>query len=352
MNRIMIVLGMAFALSAFGCGSGSSGDDDTGTDTGTGTADTDADGDTDGDTDGDGDTDADGDTDGDTDTDGDADTDADGDTDADTDSDADADGDTDGDSDSDTDTDSDTSTGSDTGPTLEIVIVGDATSDVTFADSYASQTPSSFTMGIGRVDLMTSADDTSPVTIFDAGAGKYTEVDMKGTTSLTKVKLSDLTQGVYTYAKVLLAMTRFKVQTTVHTAIPVTGGVSVVAALSDTTIDSTARSKGWMRYAFNFSGLDVTRVDTLPPFPDSPTGEVIEEAGKTWLLMNLSDNMTINPSITTSYVATVTMKVKSCFRWEDASTSGYATDVFDSKADGSHETVKSFGPGEYSVTIE
>jgi hypothetical protein len=307
-------------------------------------------GDTAGDADSDGDTDTDSDSDSDTGTD--ADTGSDGDTDGDADTDTDADADADGDSDTDTDSDTDSDTGSATGPTLEIVIVGDAVSDVTFPDSYASQTPANFVMGIQRVDLMTSADDTAPVTVFDAGAGSYAEVDMMGSTSLATVSLSDLTEGVYTYAKVLLAMTRFQVQTTVHTLVPVSGPVSVVAALSDTTIDSTARSKGWMRYTFSFGGLNITRPDTLPDFPDSGTGEVIEEADKTWLLMNLSQNMTINPSVTTSYVATVTMKVKDCFRWQDVATGGYTTGVFDSKSDGAHEPLMGFGPGEYSIVVE
>ena len=330
MHRILLSL----IIAAAAMGSGCSGDDgSSGSDAG---ADTDTDADTDADTDTD------------TDTDTDADTDTDTDTDTDADSGADSGADTDVDADTDTDTDSDL------GPTLEIVVVGDATSDVEYGDSYASQTPSSFVMGIQRVELMTSDTDTSPVTVFDAGDGSYTEIDMLGTTSLTTVHLSDLADGVYTKAKVLLAMTRFQIDTTVHVvAASFDGTADVVAALSDTTIDSSARSKGWMQYTFHYNSLSVPRTDTLPPFPTSATGEVIDEADKTWLLMDLSSSMTISPSITSSYVATVTMKVKDCFRWEDdTATSGYTVDVFDSKSTGEHETVASFGPGEFSILVE
>jgi len=234
------------------------------------------------------------------------------------------------------------------------VVVGDASTAVSFDDTYASQTPSDFIMGIQQVDLLTSATDTSPVTIFDAGAGNYTEVDMLGTTTLTTVPLSQIADGVYTHAKVLLAMTSFNVSTTVHPGgLPsVTGPVSVVAAVSDTTIDTEAREKGWMKYSFSLGSIDFDREDTLPPMPDSETGDVIDESDKTWLLMNLSENMTISPSITDNYIATVDLKVQDCFRWEDQSTAGYTSDVFDSEDDGSHEPLMVFGPGEYQVIVQ
>ncbi len=297
---------------------------------------------------GDGSTDADTDTD--TDTDSDSDTDTDTDSDSDTDTDTDSDTDTDTDSDTDTDTDTDT----DLGPSLEIVVVGEATTDVTWSDAYAAQTPSNFIIGIQQVDLMTAADDTSPVTIFDAGANNYTEVDMLGTTSLVTVSLSTVTDGVYTHARVLLAMAGFDVQTTVHPPyLPaVTGPATITAAISNTTIDSTVRAKGWMEYAFSYGGINFSPEGTLPEFPDSATGEVIDDPTETWLLMNLSENMTINPSITTDYTATVDMKVKDCFRWEDQSTAGYTIDVLDSESNGDHEPLMSFGPGEYQVTVE
>ena len=126
----------------------------------------------------------------------------------------------------------------------------------------------------------------------------------------------------------------------------------ITAALSDTVIDATAREKGWMEYAFDLGGITFSPEGTLPEFPDSQTGDVIDEPDETWLLMNLSDNMDISPSITSSYTATVDMKVKGCFRWEDQSTTGYAPDVLDSQPDGTHEPLMSFGPGEFQVTVQ
>jgi|GEM_PF-5317503 len=241
------------------------------------------------------------------------------------------------------------------GPTLEFVIIGDPDSEVTFEDAYAFQTPTDFFIGVQKVELMTSADDESPVTVFDAGENNYTEVDMQGETSLNKVDLFSLTSGTYTHAKVLLAMARFKVQAKVHPQSPlpaVDGPVSVLAALSDTTINSTEHVQDWVQYSFNFSGIQFDKVGVLPEFPDSATGDVIKSDGETWLLMELSEHMVINPSISDSYEATITMKTRECFRWEDESTSGYETYVFDSDQNGNSEPVMSFGPGEYSIVVE
>ena len=240
------------------------------------------------------------------------------------------------------------------GPTLEFVIVGDPVSDVTFQDSYASQTPAAFYVGVQKVELMTSADDPSPVTVFDAGDDNYTEVDMQNSTTLATIDLFQVLSGTFTHARVLLATARFTVQATVHPPFPVPalqGPVSVVAALSDTVIGSTPRSQDWVQYSFSAGGFPFVQTGTLPPFPNSATGTVIKEGGRTWLQMELSQHLTITPSISMSYVATVAMKTKDCFRWEDQSTSGYATRVFDTDSNGNSEPIKSFGPGDYSIVV-
>jgi hypothetical protein len=240
------------------------------------------------------------------------------------------------------------------GPTIEFVIVGDPASEVAFADSYASQTPTVFFVGIQKVQLLASADDSSPVTVFDAGDNDYAEVDMQGSTSLATVDLFTVLSGTYTHARVLLATARFTVQATVHPPFPVPafpGPLSVLAALSDTVIDSTPRAQDWVQYSFSAGGFPFTKTGTLPPFPDSATGDVIREGGRTWLQVELSQHLTITPSISASYVATVTLKTKNSFRWEDQSTSGYAAGVFDSDSNGNSEPVKSVGPGEYAIVV-
>jgi hypothetical protein len=240
------------------------------------------------------------------------------------------------------------------GPTLEFVIVGDPDSDVTFQDSYASQTPAAFFVGVQKVELLASADDPSPVTVFDAGDDKFTEVDMQASTSLATIDLFQVLSGTYTHARIQLATARFAVQATVHPPFPVPslqGPVSVVAALGDTVIDSTPRSQDWVQYSFSAGGFPFVKTGALPPFPRSATGTVIKESGRTWLQMELSEHLTIAPSLSMNYVATVRMKTKNCFRWEDQSTSGHATGVFDTDSSGNSEPVESFGPGDYSIVV-
>ncbi len=106
-----------------------------------------------------------------------------------------------------------------------------------------------------------------------------------------------------------------------------------------------------MQYSFSAGGFPFVQTGTLPPFPASATGTVIKENGRTWLQMELSQHLTITPSISTSYVATVTMKTRDCFRWQDQSTSGYANGVFDTDASGNSEPVESFGPADYSIVV-
>ncbi|MBN2802245.1 MAG: hypothetical protein JXR91_04035 [Deltaproteobacteria bacterium] len=271
--------------------------------------------------------------------------------------------DTETDSTSDTENDTETDiTGTDSTIDfpLHIKIIGDAVTDPDYKnDGSTGQTPKNYYLGIRQIDLMTSESDLSPVTIFDAGADNFKEVDMLAENDFCTVDLADLPDATYTYAKILIASARFTIDITGHAELPFVGRqdapgtADVVAAISDTTIDDQARNSGWMEYTFNLSGYTVPpQTGTLPEFTAGDTGSMITDGGQTWLLMNFGNNTTIVPSLAKSYTATMTMQVKDSFRWTDTTTfSDYSINVLDAESDGSIEPITSVGPATYSIVI-
>jgi hypothetical protein len=233
---------------------------------------------------------------------------------------------------------------------LNIVVVGEA-SAITFTDGNAGQTPTNYFMGMQRFDLMKSAGDLNPVTVFDYDAS-YIEVDMTTTNNVAQVDLTTIPIGLYTHGRVLLTMTRFDVDTIVHSTLSdLSGTMSVVGALSDCNIDGTARTQDWAEYTFNVAG-GITQPGTLPPMPSTAGGTIIQEGGNTWMVFPLSENLNILPIPNQSKTATIWYNIFESFRWTDSAVGGYATDVFDSESDGSHETVTNFGAVDYLVTVE
>lgn len=230
---------------------------------------------------------------------------------------------------------------------LDIYVEGDS-SATTIDDGYAGQTPTNYTMGVSRFDLMLSDSDPNPVTVFDHG-DQYVEVDMTASTLVGTGDLTQIPPNLYSHGRALLTMTRFDVNTTVHVnPVAVPGTVTVTAALSDTTIDGQGRSQGWVQYTFNIAG-GVTTVGTLPQLPSTAGGTIVQEGGNTWLVFPLDTPMLIIPAPGTDHSATIIYQIFESFRWEDQNGNGYTADVFDAAADGAHEPVMNFGATDYEI---
>jgi hypothetical protein len=235
---------------------------------------------------------------------------------------------------------------------LDIYVEGDSTPK-TFTDGYSGQTPTNYYMGVSRFDLMTSENDTSPVTVFDHGED-YVEVDMSQNTLVGSADLADLPFDFYTHGRVLLKMTRFDVETTVHTTMPpaqVPGTVTVVAALSDAIIDNEQRSQDWVEYTFNVMG-GITTTGSLPELPSTGGGTVVKQNGELWLVFALQSGLTISPLPTQDHTATITYEIYESFRWEDQQQANYTEGVFDAQAEGTTEPVMNFGATGYSISVD
>lgn len=244
-----------------------------------------------------------------------------------------------------------------TGPALRIHVKGDLT-PVTFTDGLAGQTPKSYTMGLVRFELMRSATDPSPVTVFDHGATPV-QVDMLSTTLAGSAPIADLTPGTFTHGRALLAYCIFTVVGTVHAGLSLSGDLTVTGALSDTTINSKSYQQNQADYTFKAGSIQQTLPGTLPPLPSVGGGSVVQEEGKTWLVFSFPSPIVLQGIVSGDLAtprdqsATIIYKVFESFRWQDQTKPGYAAGVFDVDALAmSFEPVVSFGATGYSVVIE
>jgi hypothetical protein len=231
---------------------------------------------------------------------------------------------------------------------ISIYIKGDTTTQPP-ADGLSGQTPQNYVMGLGRFDLLRSAQDPAPVVAFDHGA-KPVMVDMLKTTLGGKARIADLPAGAYTHGRVLLTMATFTVAATGHGAgLAVPGKVTVTAALSDTTIKGAPWKQNQAEFTGDFKPLPpVTIPAPLPPLPSTGGGSVVQEGGRTWLVFQFPKPLEVSPATGRDHRATIIYRVRESFRWQDQAKPGFAPKVFDIDMAG-FEAVKSFGATGYAV---
>lgn len=231
-----------------------------------------------------------------------------------------------------------------------IIRVGGDTTPKTIADGLAGQTPKAYTMSLSRYEIMTSAQDPSPVLVFDH-KDQPVAIDMlKGPQEAGSAALTTIPTGTYTHGRVKLTSTSFTVAATVHAPGPLPGEVTVTAALSDGKLDGTDVKQGDVSYVFSVFPTPIPGV--LPPLPPTPGGQIVQQGGETWMVFPFTKPLFISSASPTDWTATITYQVADSFRWEDdTSKAGHQPDVFDVTAlpTPSFEAVKSFGATGYLI---
>ncbi len=235
-----------------------------------------------------------------------------------------------------------------TGPVLEIYVVGDA-SEREIDDGLSGQTPQNYVMQLQRFDVMTSADDASPVPIFDHGAHPV-EVDLLGRTLAGSAPIASLPEGTYTHGRVKLVSASFDVDATVHAMgnnLP--GTISVFVALSDFNDGTRDWSLGQAEYTFSLYPTPVAAV--IPAFPSTPAGQVVQKDGETWLVFAFDQPITLTSQFDRDLSVSVVFEVSDSFRWEDQDEPEYTDGVFDTTAV-TYEPVRNFGATGYRFEYE
>ncbi len=234
---------------------------------------------------------------------------------------------------------------------LRIYVQGDKRPTV-ITDKLSGQTPRDYKMGLARFELMRSATDPSPLTVFDH-KDKPVMVDMLKKTLVGQAELAKLTPGSYTHGRVLLTWCQFTVSATVHAAgLAVPGDIVVKAALSDTTHQGKAWKQGQATFTFKAGTLQQTAPGLLPPLPSTAGGAVVQQGGKTYMVFTYPAPIVIAPSAGKSYSGTMVYKVFESFRWQDEAKPNYKAKVFDVDGLGlAFEPVKGFGATGYGVEL-
>ena len=236
------------------------------------------------------------------------------------------------------------------GQFLSIYVQGDKR-PTTFTDGLSGQTPKDYKMGLARFELLRSATDNSPMTVFDH-KDKPVMVDMLKKTLVGKADLATLTPGTYTHGRVLLTSCQFTVSATVHAGLALPGDIQVKAALSDTTMDGKPWKQGQTTFTFKAGAITQTVPGLLPPLPSTGGGSVVQKGGKTFMLFAYPAPIIVAPVATRSYSGTMVYKVFESFRWQDETKPNYKKKVFDVDALAmTFELVKSFGATGYGVEL-
>lgn len=213
---------------------------------------------------------------------------------------------------------------------IEIWVRGDLTPK-TFNDGLAGQTPEAQSFSIGRLDLLRTATDTRQVVAFDHGQNPVA-ADMLGRTLVARVSSASIAPGTYRWGRVLLTSVELRVRATAHVpglGFGVPGTITTIGALSNTQLNGTSWMKGRAEYRFESVGQSYTMAGTLPPFPSTSGGSIVETSTTTWLVFPFSTAFRVDPANTQPQSSTIVYDVYESFRWQDQNTAGFAVGVFD-----------------------
>lgn len=232
---------------------------------------------------------------------------------------------------------------------IEIWVRGDLTPK-TFTDGLSGQTPEAQSFSIGRFELLRTSTDAHPIVAFDHGRNPVA-ADMLSRTLVGRVSSASIAAGTYRWGRVLLTSVELRVRATAHVpglGFGVPGTITTVGALTDTEINGMPWMKGHAEYRFESAGQSYTIPGTLPPFPTTSGGAIVETSTATWLLFPFTTAFTVDPRDTQAQSTTIVYEVFESFRWQDQSTVGFTAGVFDlDGASRSTEPVRQVGATNY-----
>ncbi len=240
-------------------------------------------------------------------------------------------------------------------PTITLRIQG-SLAPVPHVDGFAGQTAKKQVAAIRSLWLLRSADDPSPVKVFDRGDDPaLVDYVTEQPVTLATVARASIPSGTYRLAKVSVPYVRYAVASRLHAgAYDVDGAYDNVQALAnDAVVDGVKRARGWYRYAFTSGGATLASVEgggaPIPAVPSTGGVSLDTSGADTFYVFSL--DAFFDTAATYDETVTFEANVHESFRWRDEAGPGYAAGVFDTTST-SFEPVMSFGANAFTVRVE
>ena len=233
--------------------------------------------------------------------------------------------------------------------TISVYLAGDLTAK-SFDDGLAGQTPTDFVAAISRYQVLTSADDPSPVDCFHH-LDEPTLADLHEDTLVGTCDTATIPTAYYTHGRTRVEWATFTVQATLHGAgLPIAGTYTFFRAYSDTTYGATSYLAGEGFVTFSGSpDVVIPWVYGPPPSVPGTTMEVID--GELWMTFPFTHPLPIDGANSDAHWARSHWAIADAFRWQDLPVLGYSDDVWDvSLVVAGSEPVMLFGISGYYVT--
>jgi hypothetical protein len=222
-------------------------------------------------------------------------------------------------------------------------------------DGSSRETPLDQRMGILGLELLRSETDASPLVVFHSNDPVDTGYNDGDDTLVGTATAADLTSGTYLFARVPVAWVKFTVDGTYHTgAYAVPGQFADTISLSqETMLDGAQRDQGWFSDTFLVSGVaEGTTSGEGAAFgqPAVASGIHLDMSAPMGAYV-FPVHVVIDPAVDHDVTLKFTLNTYEDFHWQDESTTGYATGVFDVSY-GTWEPVTQLGANSVVVTLE
>ncbi|PKN56019.1 MAG: hypothetical protein CVU56_18270 [Deltaproteobacteria bacterium HGW-Deltaproteobacteria-14] len=240
------------------------------------------------------------------------------------------------------------------GPTLTIRVAG-ALEDRSSDDGLAGQTPSVWTYGLQRFELLRTPDDPNPAVIFDY-APDFVLVDMLSDNVVAEVPIAQLPAGSFPYFRIVLTHSEVVVAAALH-QVPVVVDYStdldIIYALSDVKSGDLDMAQGDALVTADIFGTRYQVPTQWQVSAPSPAPNAWAEAVDGEWRVTFKANPALLPGSLANSDVTYGIRfyVTNAFRWRDQAGSGHAAEVWDIDLGppAAFEPVERFGANAYEV---
>ncbi|MBK6517184.1 MAG: hypothetical protein IPM79_26080 [Polyangiaceae bacterium] len=220
-------------------------------------------------------------------------------------------------------------------------------------DGLSGQTPLEHASGVRSLTLYRQEGDPSPLVVFDLGqdSAEVDYADGADTIAFT-AKTADLADGVFTLARVVHSWVRYRVAATMHNGVMVPGQFDNFQVLSDGTLyEGELYDAGAYTYVFGALGMEFPQSGADAPVPEweAAGGFSVRFEDGEWAYY-FPVNLAIDTDWGTDTDVYLDVNMHDSFRWQDQSTAGFTSGVFDVTPT-TFEPVLRFGANSFSVSV-
>jgi hypothetical protein len=209
---------------------------------------------------------------------------------------------------------------------IDIYLTGDATPHA-FSDGLSGQTPRDYLIAVGAYEVLTSADDPTPVPCFAHASPVVADLSLDNL--MGSCETASIPTGLYTHGRVQVDWASYTVDAVYQSTFPIPGEYTFFRAYSDTDVGGVSYLAGEGSVTFSYAAGSDTYPWVFTDLPQVPGVQYDVVNGKLWITFPFTHALPIDQSNTDLHWARMNWEIFNAFRWSELAYPGYSTGTWD-----------------------